>query len=215
MQKITKLFHIYFFMLVTISVSCSISCANSTFYEHKVSQFKILSTQKNKHIAMLGDSITSRALWCELLSRSDISNRGIDGDSVENLFDRLGILNKNLRQVFIMIGINDILKGKNAQEVFDDYKKIINLLERKNLKIVLQSTLYIAKRAPKQYNENVKKLNNLLQGLALRSKLQYLNLNKIFAPNGFLLEQYSLDGLHLNGEAYVKWTKSLKPLLIK
>ena len=75
-----------FILLILIN---SIAFSNNTYYNHKVSQFKYLSMQTNKHIAMIGDSITDRGLWNELTNRNDIINRGISGDTTNGVFKRM------------------------------------------------------------------------------------------------------------------------------
>lgn len=162
---------------------------------------------------MIGDSITDRGLWCELIKRNDIINRGISGDTTSGVLNRLDSLNSELKQAFIMIGINDLLKGKSVEYVFGNYKKIITVLRNKNVTPIIQSTLYVGKNAPKIYNEKVKQLNSLLQEYTAKNKIKYIDLNNELAPNGFLLQKYSLDGLHLTGEAYFQWIKIIQNYL--
>lgn len=184
--------------------------ANNTYYQHKVSQFKLLSMQMDKTIVMIGDSITDRGLWCELTKRNDIINRGISGDTTSGVLNRLGSLNSELKQAFIMIGINDLLKGESVEYIFENYKKIITSLRHKNITPIIQSILYVGENAPKIYNEKVKELNSLLQEYTAKKQIKYIDLNRELAPNGFLLQKYSLDGLHLNGQAYIKWIKIIQ-----
>lgn len=197
----------YFSLLVIIGLN--LLYANNTYYLHKVSQFKLL-TKKKKQIIMLGDSITERGLWSELTMRTDIINRGINGDTSNGLLKRLDILNDNTKIIFIMIGINDILRNKSAEFVFNTYKKIVTKLRSKNIPIIIQSTLYIGESAPPYYNREVEKLNFLLQNYSKKKSIQYIDLNVKFAPQGFLLEEYSLDGLHLNGKAYMLWVEIIQ-----
>jgi len=46
--------------------------SQNTYYEDKLSQFKLLNDNKKINITMLGDSITDRGLWSELMNRNDI-----------------------------------------------------------------------------------------------------------------------------------------------
>lgn len=183
--------------------------ANNTYYEHKISQFELFVKQK-QHITMLGDSIIDRGLWSELTLRNDISNRGISGDTTDGLLKRLENINQNSKQVFIMIGINDILNNKSAMYVFKNYKKVLSKLKSKKMTPLIQSTLYVGEEAPKYYNKEVKKLNLLLKNYAKKKHIQYIDLNLKLSPKGFLRKEYSLDGLHLNGQAYILWTQIIK-----
>jgi len=196
------------FLLKFLSLFLYISVgllASSPYYEHKVSQFKLLSDDKTKSIVMLGDSITERGLWSELTNRMDIANRGISGDTTEGVMDRLNNLNPNFKQCFIMLGINDILRGEDILNIMKNYKNILNTLRQKNITPYIQSTLYIGSNAPYLYKQRVKKLNQFLQRYAKEHKLVYIDLNKSLAPNSYLKQNYSLDGLHLNGEGYLIW----------
>jgi len=199
--------------LAILVVITNILYSSSTYYNHKISQFQQLSKQSNKNIVMIGDSITDRGLWCELTNRTDIINRGISGDTTSGVLNRLNNLNPNLQQAFIMIGINDLLRGQSVEYVFGNYKKIIMRLKKVGIKPIIQSTLYVRSNT-KVINKRVKKLNNLLIDYAKINRIKFINLNTILAPDGVLLEKYSLDGLHLNGIAYIEWSKILQSYII-
>ena len=184
--------------------------ANDTYYQHKVSQFELLSKQTNKNITMIGDSITERGLWDELTNRNDIINRGISGDTTNGVLKRLDSLNSRLKQAFIMIGINDLIKGERVEYVFENYKKIITLLKQKNITPIIQSTLYVGENTPPSYNQKVTQLNSLLLSYAKQNKIIFIDLNKYLAPNNYLNPKYSSDSLHLNGRGYIIWTKSIE-----
>ena len=195
------------FLILFLLIFKIILVANSTYYKHKVSQFEMLSTQGNKTIAMLGDSLTDRGLWNELCENNNIINRGISGDTVIGLLARLDILNHSVKKAFVMIGVNDLLKGRSVNYVYNNYIKIIELLQKKGIKPIIQSNLHVGAIAPNEYNEKITKLNILMKKYAQKNKITYLDLNKVLAPNGVLLDKYSLDGLHLNGQGYKEWVK--------
>jgi lysophospholipase L1-like esterase len=197
------------YILLAVLLIPIILYANNSYYEHKVSQFKELSKQSNKNIVMIGDSITDRGLWCELANRNDIINRGISGDTTSGVLNRLNNLNPNLQQAFVMIGINDLLRGQSVEYIFNNYKIIIIKLKVLGIKPIIQSTLYIRTRT-NIINQKVKKLNNLLLEYTKKNKIEFIDLNTKLAPNKVLLKKYSLDGLHLNGQGYILWSKILK-----
>lgn len=184
--------------------------ASDTYYQHRVSQFELLSRQTNKNITMIGDSITDRGLWSELTNRNDIINRGISGDTTNGVLNRLNSLNSGLKQAFVMIGINDLLKGESVEYVFENYKKIITILKQKNITPIIQSTLYIGQNTPPIYNQKITQLNILLLNYAIQNKITFIDLNKYLAPNNYISPKYSNDSLHLNGRGYVIWTNSIK-----
>ena len=97
---------------------------NDPYYKHKKSQFEILALNEKYKTIMLGDSITDEAQWDELLNSDTIQNRGISGDTTDGVIDRLNPIGKNIEKVFIMIGVNDIMRGKPVDEVYLNYLKI-------------------------------------------------------------------------------------------
>ncbi|RLA77880.1 MAG: lipolytic protein [Epsilonproteobacteria bacterium] len=201
-------------ILLTLLIVLQVSLlANTAYYQHRVSQFELLSFENSKSIVMLGDSITDRGLWNELTKRNDIINRGISGDTTIGVLGRLDSLNKNLKIAFVMIGVNDLLKNRSVEYVFKNYVKIISGLEEKGIKPIIQTTLHVGTLAPAIYNTKIYKLNELLKNYAQKEKLQFIDLNKVFAPNEVLLDKYSLDGLHLNGAGYMEWVKIIIPYM--
>ena len=113
------------------------------YYKHKKSQFEVLSMNEKFTTMMLGDSITDEGLWDELLNSDTIQNRGISGDTTDGVLERLNPMGKNIEKVFIMIGVNDIMRGKSVDEIYSNYLKIIQFFKEKKIKIHIQSTLYI------------------------------------------------------------------------
>lgn len=192
------------------SISCGATSNSDPYYLHKKSQFEML-VQKNKYkTVMIGDSITDGGLWNELLDNNLIQNRGIAGDTTDGVLDRLDSINKNIENAFIMIGINDFFQEKSVEYVFSNYQKIIKILEVKNIKVSIQSTLFVDENKPSKYNERVEQLNKKLEDFAIKNKLVFIDLNKKLAPNKTLKKEYSFDGLHLNGTAYTIWANEIK-----
>ncbi|MFW3343320.1 GDSL-type esterase/lipase family protein [Aliarcobacter butzleri] len=184
------------------------------YYIDKSSQFKVLSKNDKYEIVMIGDSITDGAEWYELLNIDNIQNRGISGDTTDGVLLRLDSINQSIRKAFIMIGINDIAY-KSIDEIYNNYVKIIDTLEKKGIRIYIQSILYVGENYSnsKSINSKVDKLNKKLEELANNKDLTFINLNKILAPNGYLDNKYTNDNIHLNGEAYLLWSEEIKDFI--
>ena len=183
---------------------------NDPYYKHKKSQFEILASSEKYKTIMLGDSITDEGQWDELLNLDTIQNRGISGDTTDGVLERLNSVNKNIEKVFIMIGVNDIMRGKSVDEIFSNYLKIIQFFKEKNIKIHIQSTLYIGETRKADFNPKVEELNKKLEKYASENKITFINLNPIFAPQKVLKKEFTFDDLHLNGSAYKLWAKEIK-----
>ena len=183
---------------------------NDPYYKHKKSQFQMLSQNTKYTTVMLGDSITDEGQWDELLDNPLVQNRGISGDTTDGVLERLDSINKSIKQVFIMIGVNDIMRGKSVDEIYANYLKIIQIFKEKNIKIHIQSTLYIGETRKADFNPKVEELNKRLEKYASENKITFINLNPIFAPNKVLKKEFTFDDLHLNGTAYKLWTQEIK-----
>ena len=183
---------------------------NDPYYKHKKSQFEILAQNEKYKTIMLGDSITDEGQWDELLNNEAIQNRGISGDTTDGVLDRLNPMSKNIEKVFIMIGVNDIMRGKSVDELYSNYLKIIKFFKEKNIKIHIQSTLYIGETRKADFNPKVEELNKRLEKYASENKITFINLNPIFAPNKVLKKEFTFDDLHLNGSAYKLWAQEIK-----
>ena len=183
---------------------------NDPYYKHKKSQFEILALNEKYKTIMLGDSITDEAQWDELLNSDTIQNRGISGDTTDGVIDRLNPIGKNIEKVFIMIGVNDIMRGKPVDEVYLNYLKIIQFFKEKNIKIHIQSTLYIGESRKADFNPKIEELNKRLEKYTSENQITFINLNPIFAPNKILKKECTFDDLHLNGSAYNLWATKIK-----
>lgn len=183
------------------------------YYKHKKSQFEVLSMNEKFTTMMLGDSITDEGLWDELLNSDTIQNRGISGDTTDGVLERLNPMGKNIEKVFIMIGVNDIMRGKSVDEIYSNYLKIIQFFKEKKIKIHIQSTLYIGESRKADFNPKVEELNKRLEKYASENKIIFINLNPIFAPNKVLKKEFTFDDLHLNGSAYKLWSQEIKLFL--
>ena len=196
---------------LSLLASFAFSAANlDPYYLHKKSQFEMLEQNDKYKTVMIGDSITDGGLWNELLNNDLMQNRGIAGDTTDGVLDRLDSVNKNLKQAFIMIGINDFFQEKSVDYVFSNYLKIIENLQQKGIKVYIQSTLFVGESKPAKYNQKVEALNEKLKSYAKENSLIFIDLNTILAPNKTLKNEYSSDELHLNGKAYKLWTDTIK-----
>jgi lysophospholipase L1-like esterase len=198
---------------------------NSTFstlyeknwrYGEQVDLFKHYKKQGN--VVMLGNSITSKAHWNELLNRNDIINRGIGSDITEGFLARMEyIYNSNPEICFIMGGINDIAMGIKQENTINNINLITSKLIEKNIEPIVFSILYVAEKHSnhKVINRKVQSTNIELQNLCKKMNIKFVDLNKHLSFNKVLLSKYTTDGVHLTGSAYEKWGEIIKPIIEK
>ena len=183
------------------------------YYKHRKSQFEQLMNNERYETMMLGDSITDEGQWDELLDNTKVQNRGISGDTTDGVLDRLNSISKGIKQVFIMIGVNDIMRGKEVDEVYTNYLKIIQTFKDKNIKVYIQSTLYIGESRKANFNPKIEELDARLEKYASENQITFINLNPILAPQKVLKKEFTSDDLHLNGTAYKLWTEQIRKYL--
>ncbi|HEX2983767.1 MAG TPA: GDSL-type esterase/lipase family protein, partial [Ignavibacteriales bacterium] len=112
---------------------------------------------------------------------------------------------------FIMGGVNDLYNDYSPEDVFKNYKMIVEKLQANNIQPIIQSTLNVStwKRADEK-NPLIDELNALLIKYAAENKITYVNLNDVLSKDGKLIQAYTYDGLHLNAEGYKRWLAVLE-----
>ena len=188
-------------------------------YTHRKQLFNLLPPPA-AYIVFLGDSQTQEAEWREIFGDSlPILNRGIVGDHVEGVWQRLDDVLKNKpSKLFLCIGINDLLLGKPLADIQKRYVDIVKKIrhDQPNTQLILQTVLPINNQV-KQIgidNDLVRALN---AGIAQIAKDFALPLVDIYTPladaHNDLATIYTDDGLHLNGQGYMVWKKALAPFI--
>jgi lysophospholipase L1-like esterase len=186
--------------------------------KHKTSHLATLPIAAGK-IIMLGNSITAECNWSELLDNPNILNRGIIADGTDDILNRLDpIIASKPSKIFLLIGVND-LAFTPPQYIIDNYEKIIGRIVQKTpeTRLYLESILPIHNnlRRNGMKNEDIDTVNQGIQNIAKKYNLTYIDINAKFknTEGGDLKEQYSLDGIHLNGEGYLLFKDIIKPYL--
>ncbi len=174
-----------------------------------------VSFNRKANIVMIGDSLTDIAEWSEIFPDASIVNRGIGGDTANGILSRMdGILSVGAKKAFIMVGINDLLKGVSPSDILEDYSKIVKILIEHGHQVYIQSTLFcngtlLSVVCTKNLNK-INVLNSGLDQLAKQHGLTYINLNSDLSFNGQLNELYTYDGLHLNASGYEVWKTKIE-----
>lgn len=177
-------------------------------------QFDILADKKNG-IVFFGDSITEGGHWSEIFDNGDIQNRGIGGDTTQNLLDRIEqIYTLQPRKLFMMIGVNDLNQALPQAATFANYQKIFDgfATHLPRTKIYIQSVLPVNRHwHGGAKNEDIPALNAFLKTESAKRGYIFIDLNSAFsASNGELNEALSNDGIHLVGGGYELWRDAIK-----
>lgn len=193
----------------------------STYYHQRQSLFENLPA-RDKEIWFIGNSITDGGEWTELFNDVNIKNRGISGDGVMGILNRLdGLIGANPTKVFLMIGVNDLARGSSVDSVYAAISRIITRInnELPATKIFLQSVLpvnntYTQFPGHVQKQKEILSLNKKLKNGADERSYRYIDLYNSFTDSaGNLSARYTNDGLHLTGEAYLLWKHLVFPFV--
>ena len=167
--------------------------------------------KKSIEIVMLGDSITGRGNWKKLLENEHLVNLGVDGDTTSGILNRVNIVVElEPKFVFLMAGINDLCMSIPLEDIFENYKKILEIFKKKNINLIVQSTLITQMSA---VNKKVESFNKLLREYCEEKDIKFIDLNNFFSNEDNLLrEDLTTDGLHLGEKAYKVWAYKLKQM---
>ena len=119
--------------VVAMFAITAIAQANQdVYYARRATLFEQLPVGK-KDIIMLGNSLTDGAEWNELLNNRHVKNRGIVGDIVQGLYERMEpILKGQPKKIFIMSGVNDVSHGVDGDSIARATEKLIVLIKTRS-----------------------------------------------------------------------------------
>lgn len=180
-------------------------------------QFDILGERKGG-IVFVGDSITEGGHWSEIFGNGAIANRGIGGNTTQNVLDRINqIYILQPAKLFLMIGINDLNQHVPVATTLANYQRIFEGFAEHlpQTKIYVQSVLPVnSKSAAGAQNKDVLSLNEFLKSESKKRGYTYVDLHSKFVDaHGELNSTLSNDGLHLLGSGYRLWRDSMKDLV--
>jgi lysophospholipase L1-like esterase len=191
------------------------------YYARRATLFEELPIGK-KDIVMLGNSLTDGGEFNELLNNRHVKNRGIVGDIVQGLIDRIDpIIKGQPKKLFILTGVNDISHDVSADSIARAMEKLIVMVKQGSprTKIYLQSLLPFNNdvrewKLLKGRDHVVVEANAMLEQVARRQGVTWINLYPLFVDDqGRLRADLTNDGLHLMGKGYLIWRDAIKPYI--
>lgn len=191
----------------------------SDYHRTEGSVFSSLPQSKNK-IVFAGDSLTDYGEWQELLQNDNIENRGIAGDTTLGLLDTINSISSNQpKEIFIMIGINDLNSGISVDTMLKNYTEIINDIKSNSpqTKIIIQSLLPVNDTINKLKvnNNEIIQANDELNKLAEENNLTFIDLHSLFVDEkGKLNKNLTVDGLHITGDGYLIWKQAIEKYIV-
>lgn len=217
-------------ILVLLMAVAALSCMAQkkpvnpdVYYARRATLFDLLPVYSSD-IIMLGNSLTDGAEWNELFDNCHVKNRGIVGDIIPGFFERLEpILKGQPRKIFIMGGVNDISHGVSADSIVSAMTQVVTTIQARCPK----TEIYVQSMLPFNNDVRLWKLlkgreqvvvdgNKGLESMCQRLSVTFINLYPLFVgENGKMKPEYTNDGLHLMGGAYLIWRDALLPYIRK
>lgn len=217
-------------ILVLLMAVATLSCMAQkkpvnpdVYYARRATLFDLLPVYSSD-IIMLGNSLTDGAEWNELFDNCHVKNRGIVGDIIPGFFERLEpILKGQPRKIFIMGGVNDISHGVSADSIVSAMTQVVTTIQARCPK----TEIYVQSMLPFNNDVRLWKLlkgreqvvvdgNKGLESMCQRLGVTFINLYPLFVDeNGKMKPEYTNDGLHLMGGAYLIWRDALLPYIRK
>ncbi len=187
---------------------------SNRFYQSSRNLFDLYDSSQTSdsqiQTLVLGDSQVSLVNWNELLPNLYAVGRGISGDTVAGLSNRIQDYRKiQPNHCVIIIGTNDVLTERPVAESDVAYRQMVQrgLEIWPDTKILLVSVPPFSKWVEKAdaKNKRVKATNAFVRDLADQSpRTSYLNLHdSIVDANKYLANEMTMDGVHLSAAAYV------------
>lgn len=213
--------------LVSNVVASSLYPAPRTYTNHYYKRFLQFMDEPaitGKDIVILGNSLTEGGGdWSTRLGKKNVRNRGIIGDEVMGIYDRLHqILPGRPAKIFLLIGVNDISHDLTADSIVSMIRLTVERIQRESpdTRLYLQSLLPINESFGRYKSMTGKTamipaVNKLLEALAREKDIKYINLFPLFTEKGtdILRADLTNDGLHLTEEGYKIWVKAIKKKL--
>lgn len=166
-------------------------------------------------IVLLGDSLTEAGHWAELLGDSRVVNRGIGGDTIRGVKERLEhVLATSPSTVYLTIGTNNILAGASGAVAYAEVLPLLETIASATRLVVSTIPPINAATRPKA-NAEAQAYNRLLTSYCETHGIPVLDLYSQFSKSGDLRPELSVDGVHIAGPAYSEWALMIRQLAAK
>lgn len=182
--------------------------------------FERSATETDSSIVILGNSLIRGAKWDSLLNRRDIVNKGISGDKLRCMCERV----KYLRGKVFLIegGINDIHNNVPTDSIVSYFKVISERLLSRGDKPIINLVIYVSPRAKELFphlndyhvtNLKIDSINGRVMAYAKTKGIQVVDMNQKLTDGDKLKDEYTTDGVHLTEKAYRLWADELQKYL--
>ena len=210
---------LFFVAFVILGVSAFGQTPRGEFYGQRASLFEVLPVDSTQ-IVFLGNSLTNGCEWHELLGMPNVVNRGINGDTFGGIDERLApVVSGQPAKIFLLTGVNDVSHDLTADSIASGIIALVKRIrtESPRTRLYVQSLLPFNNSFGRYKllagkEQVVRDINAILQPQVEGLGATWINLYPLFADeNENLKVEYTNDGLHLLGPAYLVWRDAVLP----
>ncbi len=176
--------------------------------ERHVSFFAEFPLSKSD-VAFVGDAITGEARWAELFPNSPVKNRGVAGDTTEDVALRIGqVAAGQPAKIFLMVGGGDAEDEKTVGQTAASYAAILERIrtDAPETEVFVQSILPRSVESWPQLEER----NDAIRRIAEANGATFIDLVPLFvAENDAIRGDLSNDNAHLLAPGYIIWRDAI------
>ncbi len=175
-------------------------------------------------VVFMGDSITDNWRLNEYFPDQDFVNRGISGQTTDQMLGRFQADVIHLHPVAVVIfgGTNDIGRGAPVSAIENNIRMMADLAQFNGIKVVISTLLPVSdyhkdvdpnfERSRLRPPDQIRELNRWIQSFCGENDHVFLNYySEVVDAAGFIKPDLSDDGLHPNGKGY----RIMAPLALK
>lgn len=192
-------------------------------YYQRASLFDMLPVDSNS-IVMLGNSLTHGCEWHELFGMPNVLNRGINGDIVQGIRERVEpIVKGHPKKIFLLSGVNDVSHNLTADSIVTALGSLISYIREQTpeTQLYVESLLPINNSFKRYKNifgkeQVIRDINAKLEGVVKSKGATWINVYPAFCDEeSNLRSDLTNDGLHLLGPGYMIWRDLLLPYILE
>lgn len=169
-------------------------------------------------IVLIGNSLTFGAEWSELLMSAKVKKRASSSNTSQGINNILGnVLKGSPSKIILQSSVNSY-SNFSQDTILGTMQSMIERIKKSspNTQVYIQSiipvnTRYDAYSKSPNLNKEIKDANKRLRKMAKENGLKWIDVYSLMADkSGNLKDEYTNDGFHLMGPAYIVWRDCLK-----
>lgn len=179
-------------------------------------QFEALPPAPGR-VVFLGDSITEWTAWEDWFPDLRTVNRGIGGEAICDVMQRLPSALVAPRAISLLIGTND-LHGLGRSTEIDKIAQQMEALVGAIRDIAPSAHLFVSSVLPRSthFRDRIVALNAHYRHITSKAGATYVDVWPALAGDGGAIRPaFTTDGLHLSVAGYAAWVAVLRPHLAR